>query len=462
MPIQPKDKGRPSRGQQQQQTIQRTTLRNILCGNDQLVIPMFQRTYCWSQDQIDRWWFDLLDVIQGVSSGSPTDQGLAFRNINTMRLKRLVVATAAATSDLARRPVQLVVDGQQRLTTTSLLLAACWHAGRRLLLKQRAEGEVEENHDDGEWLAAETAIRQALFFLADNDDEASSEQLKLVPALADRAAYRLAVSTATDNVLPGGGSAAPLLAARHRFDALLRCHLNNGDFERTAGALARVGRIVSGSLDLMRPMLVELEGPAANLPTLFQHYQEQSLLGVAALLRGVPGVSFRPLDLVRNYVMADYVHLPLEEQEDIYQELWLQGLENRAPQQNDLDKALDRFLCSVGFPPWWLPEAAGTSPSSGDGGRFVSDFEARVRRIREQRTLMAQDDAELEEDEEKEKTTTRMNGIRGNCADLDAIELYARFCSYIENLKKTGAQKTRTSAVPIFLEKFSKFLIQET
>jgi hypothetical protein len=64
-------------------------------------------------------------VIQGLHSGGPTDQGLAFRNINSMRLKRFTGTS----------PLLLVVDGQQRLTTTSLLLAATWHLGRRLALQ---------------------------------------------------------------------------------------------------------------------------------------------------------------------------------------------------------------------------------------------------------------------------------------------------------------------------------------
>ena len=68
-------------------------------------------------------------VIQGLHSGGPTDQGLTFRNINSMRLKRLTGRSPGSA------PLMLVVDGQQRLTTTSLLLAATWHLGRRLALQ---------------------------------------------------------------------------------------------------------------------------------------------------------------------------------------------------------------------------------------------------------------------------------------------------------------------------------------
>jgi hypothetical protein len=72
-------------------------------------------------------------VIQGLHSGGPTDQGLAFRNINSMRLKRLTGRSPGTA------PLLLVVDGQQRLTTTSLLLAATWHLGRRLALQAGLE-----------------------------------------------------------------------------------------------------------------------------------------------------------------------------------------------------------------------------------------------------------------------------------------------------------------------------------
>ena len=361
---------------------------------------------------------------QGLSSSSPTDQGLVFHNINSIRLKRL-----------AGRSVAVVVDGQQRLTTTSLLLAACWHLGRQLAKADDLGGKPADC-----WQETEAAIKKSLFLC-------HADVLKLVPSLPDREAYRLAVITEKLATLNSASCAEPILAARRRFEAFLQAHVNG---HSAVDALGLMGRIVCGSLDMMRPMLVELD-PTVSLPAVFQQYQEKSLLGVAAFLPGIPGVSFRAADLVRNYVMADHVELALEEQEEVYRRVWLAGLEERAP-PGGLDEALDIFMSTVGFPACDL-EAADT------GDRFVSEFETTVRKTRQIKLLMAQDELELNgESNPKVDTSASSENFRG-------IELYARFYSYIQHLEQDNARGkdpkgVRSLAVHIFLESFSDYLTQ--
>jgi uncharacterized protein with ParB-like and HNH nuclease domain/predicted transport protein len=76
----------------------------------QFVIPIYQRTYSWTQDQCQQLWEDIMrtggdDRIPGHFIGSIVyiDQGLF---------------------QVAALPQLLVIDGQQRLTTLSLLIAA--------------------------------------------------------------------------------------------------------------------------------------------------------------------------------------------------------------------------------------------------------------------------------------------------------------------------------------------------
>jgi hypothetical protein len=360
-----------------------------------------------------------------------------------MRFKRLV-----GESDTV-----VVVDGQQRLITTSLLLAASWHLGRRLR-GQLADSPGWEDND--EWPETEAAIRRSLFLKGDIE-------LKLTPSLTDRSAFRLAIIDEDPSLIDDASCVvSQVLAARRRFDGHLAALVESSV---AAASLALVGRIVRGSLDLMRPMLVELD-PKENLPAVFQQYQEQSLLGVAALLQGVPGVSFQAQDLVRNFVMADFVELELEEQEKIYEQLWLTGLEDKAP-PGGLDAALDKFLSSVGFPPW--PLDGNDAPSD----RFVSDFETRVTNILRKKQSMAEEDLQSEEEEKSSMETDvniDKNGITGtndSYVNFSGIEIYARFYSYFQDLDKVCSRNTaaetktvRSCSVYVFLEAFSKFLTQ--
>jgi len=355
-----------------------------------------------------------------------------------MRLKKV--------TGRSQRTVAVVVDGQQRLTTTSLLLAATWHFGRRLALQADTRGG-----DDNGWAAAETAIMTALFM-----DEGS--ELRLVSSLTDRDLYRSVVFS-EDSHSKGsddGNHENPLLNARRRFDAHLAALVKG---LAAPDALVQVCRIVSGSLDLMCPMLVELGGDEP-LPALFQTYQEQSLLGVAALLPGVPGRPFRALDLVRNHVMAVHVELELDEQEEVYRRLWLAGLEERAP-PGGLESALDTFLSTVGFPPW-SPDAAATGEKA-SCGRFVSEFESRVKKIRMSMLAMAEEDSTVREDDE---ILIESDLMRKKQTDFSGIELYARFCSYVKELENKAAGETNESSdvtfdsVNAFLEAFSNFLAE--
>ena len=76
----------------------------IINGNKQFIIPVFQRDYSWTTEQCHQMWNDIMGTNSGMSGhflGSfvyvEGDAGAAFSN-------------------------WLVIDGQQRLTTLTLLL----------------------------------------------------------------------------------------------------------------------------------------------------------------------------------------------------------------------------------------------------------------------------------------------------------------------------------------------------
>ena len=88
-----------------------STLKSILEGSKQYVIPLYQRPYAWKASNWQKLWEDLLDIAQ-QRKHSPEDSHFTGA---------LVLDVSSVTTDLTRF---LVVDGQQRLTTMSILLAA--------------------------------------------------------------------------------------------------------------------------------------------------------------------------------------------------------------------------------------------------------------------------------------------------------------------------------------------------
>ncbi|CAN5521388.1 hypothetical protein BH24ACT5_BH24ACT5_00260 [soil metagenome] len=91
-----------------------TNLQKLLEGTKQYQVPLYQRTYSWKHDQLQRLWDDLVKL-----SEDRQERGAAATHF----IGSLVLAPSP---DIGPTGLQefLVVDGQQRLTTLTLLLAA--------------------------------------------------------------------------------------------------------------------------------------------------------------------------------------------------------------------------------------------------------------------------------------------------------------------------------------------------
>ena len=76
----------------------------------QYVVPRWQRRYCWGQSDIERLVEDLLAVAQSKLGSEPAHYGGTLLTFPESRAVQPVT-------------VHRVVDGQQRLTTVSILLA---------------------------------------------------------------------------------------------------------------------------------------------------------------------------------------------------------------------------------------------------------------------------------------------------------------------------------------------------
>lgn len=141
-----------------------TDLEGVLEGKKQYQVPLYQRVYSWGRKQIDQLWTDLLDIAE-VRRLDPT----ATHFIGSLVL--------AASPDNGAVGVQkyLVVDGQQRLTTLTLLLAA--------LRDHQVETSGPEHRD-----------RIDTQYLVNKYEK--GQPAKVLPTQADRSAYLAVIRAA--------------------------------------------------------------------------------------------------------------------------------------------------------------------------------------------------------------------------------------------------------------------------
>ena len=101
------------------------SLSELFDGKLVYVVPNYQRLYVWSQeDQWDPLWSDVRDIADGLIASAPGTalSGDRSDEADVHFLGAVVFKISGSTPDLARQ--YRVIDGQQRLTTLQILLAA--------------------------------------------------------------------------------------------------------------------------------------------------------------------------------------------------------------------------------------------------------------------------------------------------------------------------------------------------
>ena len=101
------------------------SLTELFDGNLFYIVPSYQRLYVWTCD--DQWeplWFDVRDIANGLLASSTGSDTAAATSETTDAhfLGAVVLKGSGYTPDLAR--ALRVIDGQQRLTTLQILIAA--------------------------------------------------------------------------------------------------------------------------------------------------------------------------------------------------------------------------------------------------------------------------------------------------------------------------------------------------
>lgn len=231
------------------------TVQQLLHSSDQYVIPVFQRYYTWGTAN----WEQLLDDI-GELLDDATDMRRHFMGS---------IVTVPDGHQPGAVPAYQVIDGQQRLTTLSILLCVV----RDIALAQgwnELAAEVDENY----------IVHR---FKKDR------ERYKVFPRLRDRAGYLAIV----DRTAPAGGGQ---IEAAHRHFA------------------KRIGELATSEADLRRfftLVVTRLDFVAITLGAENPYKIFRSLNST--------GVDLTEADLIRNHV---FMSLSVEEQDAFDDKLW--------------------------------------------------------------------------------------------------------------------------------------------
>ncbi len=255
-----------------------TPLLPFLQGKKQFVIPIYQRTYSWSQKQCRQLWNDI------VRAGE--DPSIAGHFVGS------IVYIQEGLYQGSGVPQLLVIDGQQRLTTLSLLLTAL--------------GEAVEGQQDGESMFSSEEIKEDYLI---NKHGKKDQRYKLMLTQSDRETLTSLVEGVE---LPN--SASPRVIENYRFfqEQILKSGLDLNNLYQGIGKLI----VVDISLD--------------------RNYDNPQLIFESL---NSTGLDLSQADLIRNYVLMG---LKPEEQEKIYHNYWYRMEQSFA--QDGSSVYFDRFM----------------------------------------------------------------------------------------------------------------------
>lgn len=249
-------------------------------GSKQGVIPLFQRPYSWEPSNWQTLWDD---VINQYEEDEDKRSSHFMGALVTVPIKSVPVGVTK----------HLVIDGQQRLTTLSILLAA---------IRDKAK------------LVDDNKTVEIIGDLLRNRHHNAPDDLKLVPTQADRNAY---------NALVYGKELEQYNESRliqaYRF--FLRA-LDGTDSENISISPEKTLQAIQQTLQVVMINLGETDDPYLIFESL-NH-------------KGKP---LNQADLVRNYVLMRFKHSTSNggEQEAIYNDLW-------QPMELSLSDSMGEFL----------------------------------------------------------------------------------------------------------------------
>ncbi len=272
--------------------VRETNLKQLVQGEKQFRVPLWQRQYTWRIADHRLLWRDILEQYTRAGDGASGSESGHF-------LGSIVLSPVpSAASGIAS---YLIVDGQQRLTTLMLILSAIRDAAAK------TDERAVERYDE-------------LYLI--NKFQQGEERFRLVPTQADRPSFFACVTRGT-----GAGGQDPIGQA-YRF---FRSHVELLGPDEEALDLDRLTAVV-----VERLAVVDITtGQGDNAHRIFQSLN-------------ATGVNLTQADLLRNLI---FMLLPSRAGE-VYDEVWrpmerligfdnLEGLARVDLQRRGIDVAVD-------------------------------------------------------------------------------------------------------------------------
>ena len=289
-------------GPDSRQNIQRKTFGDFLTEmsdsktGSRLIIPLFQRRYCWDETRVRGW-------VRDVFCGKRDLFGA--HNCGKIVMKEFE-------GDF------LVIDGQQRLTTESLLLAAI----RDKALDLENSEELIEKLESILYCSGRRP--ENVTFYKNGIDSAFSI---VAPSLCDRQSYFQCITEGLSGVKVENDTRQS--KAKRIFEQEIELKIRKEGNGRTR--LRALESITDLALRKMAFHLIDIQNDI-NLTQVFLWLQEKTLFSEGALVFNPnPGVDFTCGDLVRNLMLASVMNKNIDEQENFHKHMWLNRVESAFP-----------------------------------------------------------------------------------------------------------------------------------
>lgn len=261
-----------------------TTLNKLLNTSRQFIVPIFQRNYSWQKSQYEQLWFDILRASKFKEKQNHFIGSIVYIDMGTP----------------AGRPQQLLlIDGQQRLTTISILLCAIKDYVQKFNLETK--------------LINLAKIKNQFLY---NSDEIDEDRYKLLLNVQDKETYIKLI----DNTI---------FTVNKPATNIIKCY--EFFYERIEDFIKEYGQIdeIYAGIFKLSLVSISLDKDSDNPQMIFESMNST-------------GKDLSQTDLLRNYLLMD---LTPEKQTRLYKTYWkpMEELFGEDIYKNDLNK-FDYFI----------------------------------------------------------------------------------------------------------------------
>ena len=261
-----------------------TTLNKLLNTSRQFIVPIFQRNYSWQKNQYEQLWFDILRASKFKEKQNHFIGSIVYIDMGTP----------------AGRPQQLLlIDGQQRLTTISILLCAIKDYVQKFNLETK--------------LINLAKIKNQFLY---NSDEIDEDRYKLLLNVQDKETYIKLI----DNTI---------FTVNKPATNIIKCY--EFFYERIEDFIKQHGQIdeIYAGIFKLTLVSISLDKDSDNPQMIFESMNST-------------GKDLSQTDLLRNYLLMD---LTPEKQTRLYKTYWkpMEELFGEDIYKNDVNK-FDYFI----------------------------------------------------------------------------------------------------------------------